>query len=302
MKAAYDILVVGDYCLDLVFTGLPRFPELGIEIVGTGFAMTPGGAYTPAVVMHRLGLRVGWATDLGNDDFSHFVLERVRAEGLSEDLVVHHKRALRNVTVAASYPEERAFIAYYDPAPAVPAAMKALAVTPARAVYVPGIYAGRLFHAGQALVRLRKMKLIMDGNSPDDLTLDSPAVREAIRSVDLFMPNAREARRLTGQSDLLQAVAALAEICPLVVVKDGANGAYAHTHGRLYHSPPIPVHPLDTTGAGDCFNAGFVTAWLGDRPLEECLRWGNIVGGLSTEGLGGTERVVTREEVEKWMG
>jgi ribokinase len=70
----------------------------------------------------------------------------------------------------------------------------------------------------------------------------------------------------------------------------------------VFHEPALAVAPLDTTGAGDCFNAGFITAWLEGRSLRECLRWGNVVGGLSTEGLGGTGRPVRREEVEEWVG
>jgi sugar/nucleoside kinase (ribokinase family) len=58
---------------------------------------------------------------------------------------------------------------------------------------------------------------------------------------------------------------------------------------------------VDTTGAGDCFNAGFIKAWLDQRPLEECLKWGNIVGGLSTLALGGTGQVTTVKEVEEWL-
>ncbi len=139
-------------------------------------------------------------------------------------------------------------------------------------------------------------------NSYEDATLSNPAVRRAIAGVDIFLPNAREARRLAGQQDLAQAMRMLAGLVPLVVVKDGAGGSYACQGDAVLHEPAIAVRPLDTTGAGDCFNAGFVTAWLEGRPLRECLRWGNIVGGLSTEGLGGTERRVTRQEVEGWLG
>lgn len=300
-RGEYDVIVVGDYCLDLIFTGLPSFPRLGTEVEATGFEMTPGGAYIPAAAMQRLGLRVGWAADFGDDDFSRFILERARAEGLDETLFVHHRRSLRKVTVAVSYPEDRAFIAYYDPEVAFPAAMRALATTAAGAVYLPAIYYGGFLEPALVVVRARRMKLAMDGNSHEDVTLENPAVVKAVQSADLFLPNASEARRLTGRPELGEAVRALADLCPLVVVKDGASGAYASSAGRVTHAPAIAVTPLDTTGAGDCFNAGFVKAWLDGRPLQECLRWGNVVGGLSTLGMGGTGRVVTAAEVERWL-
>ncbi len=297
----YDVLVVGDYFADLIFSGLPAFPELGKEVVGTGFDMRTGGACNSAIAMHRLGLRVGWAADFGDDDFSRFALERVRADGLDDALFVHHPRPLRNITVAASYPEDRAFITYRDPEPDVPAAVKALLRTSARAAFIAGLYYGRFFLPGRLLIRLKRMRLIMDGNSEGEETLADPAVRKAIAGVDLFLPNAREARRFTGVTDLGDAIRSLAALGPLVVVKDGAHGAYACAQGRIIHEPAIPVTALDTTGAGDCFNAGFVKAWLDGKPLEECLRWGNIVGGLSTTVRGGTGRAVSVADVEQWL-
>jgi sugar/nucleoside kinase (ribokinase family) len=119
--------------------------------------------------------------------------------------------------------------------------------------------------------------------------------------VDLFLPNALEARRMTGMADLMAAIRTLAKLCPLVVVKDGPAGAYACAGAEILHAPAIPVTPVDTTGAGDCFNAGFIKAWLDGRPLIECLRWGNIVGGLSTLARGGTGCVVTVADVEKYL-
>ncbi len=303
MSKAFDVLVVGDYCLDLIFTGLPRFPELGFEVVGTGFAMTPGGAYNSVAALHRLGLNVGWAADFGDDDFSRFIIDRAAQEGLDDSLFVRHKRPLRFITVAASYPQDRAFIAYYDPGPTIPAAMKALAMASTRVLYVPGLYTGPLLDAGLRLVQARGTKLVMDGNSAEEAqTLQDASVRRVLTSLDIFMPSALEARKLTGEQSVEGALRALAEHCPLVVIKDGAGGAYACAAGAILHSPAIEVTPLDTTGAGDCFNAGFLKAWLGGRPLDECLRWGNTVGGLSTLGMGGTGRVVTAEEVEGWLG
>ncbi len=301
MAKKYDVIVLGDYYLDLIFTGLAQFPELGKEIFSSGFDMLPGGAYTAALAMQRLGLNVGWAADFGNDAISRSVLAQVREAGLGDELFTVHGRPLRRVTVSASYPADRAFITYCDPEPAVPAAMRALAVASAQAVYIAGVYYGKLFDAGHALVRAKGMKLVMDGNSADDVVLTVPAVRKVLQRLDAFLPNAAEARRITGKSDLAAAIRVLGELCHLVIVKDGANGAYACAAGQIIHEPAMPVTPVDTTGAGDCFNAGFVRAWLAGKSLGDCLRWGNVVGGLSTTAHGGTGRTVNAAEVEAWL-
>lgn len=301
MTHGYDVIVIGDYFIDLVFSGLPRFPRLGVEIIGTGFEMIPGGAYNSALAMHRLGLEVGWACDFGTDDFSRFVFERAQSDGLDDSLFVYHSQPLRRITVSVSYPEDRAFVTYCDPDPPDPAVTRLLAAASARVVYFSGFWEGSLFENVVKTARARQMKLVMDGNSGDQVRLTSVSVREAIRNVDVFMPNASEAQRITGQADLGRAMGTLAELCPLVVVKYGARGAYACAGGCVIHTPAIPVMPVDTTGAGDCFNAGFLAAWLDGLPLEECLRWGNIVGGLSTLSPGGTGRAVARQEVEAWL-
>jgi sugar/nucleoside kinase (ribokinase family) len=299
MSPEYDVLVVGDYCLDLIFTGLPNLPQLGREVFGSGFAMIPGGTYNNAVAMHRLGLKVAWAADFGNDDFSQFVETRALQEGLPESHFVHHSRALRNITAALSFPEERAFVTYYDTPPSLPAAMKALPRVSARMVYLPGVYHGPFLDAGLLLVRAKKMRMVMGGNFGDEVRLDMPSVRRACQSADLFLPNADEARRMTGIQELDRAIRRLAEVCPLVVVKDGPNGAFACSRGEILHMAALSLQPVDTTGAGDCFDAGFVKAWLEGRPLADCLRWGNIVGGLSTLALGGTGRFISSADVEQ---
>lgn len=300
MSRTYDALVLGDYCLDLVFTGLPKLPELGVEVVASGFDYLPGGGgYTCAVALARLGIKVGWAVDFGDDPMSAFVRRRAIEEGLDVALFIDHARPLRRITVAASFPEDRAFLAFYDPDPPVPAAVRALAATSPRLVFVPGIYHGPLLLPARALMRLRGVTLVMDGNSTEDTHLGVASVRQAIGAADLFLPNALEARRLTGEADLERAMARLLEFCPLVVIKDGARGAWACARGGArVHAPAIAVEPLDTTGSGDAFDAGFLAAWLEGKSLETCLAWGNIVGGLSTLGPGGTAVCTTRRDVE----
>jgi sugar/nucleoside kinase (ribokinase family) len=145
------------------------------------------------------------------------------------------------------------------------------------------------------------MKLLMDGNGAEGVQPDEPALRRVLRAVDVFFPNLREARHLTGLAEPHSALAALGELCRLPVLKAGAAGAYALVDGKIVHAPAIDITPVDTTGAGDCFNAGFIKAWLEGRSVEECLRWGNAVGGLSTTVPGGAGRVIGVEEVARYL-
>jgi sugar/nucleoside kinase (ribokinase family) len=305
MTFDFDVLVAGSYSIDLIFIGLDRLPTLGMDVVGTDFMMTPGEAFISATTMHRLGIKVGWAADFGNDDFSQYALKCTRQEGLDDSLFVMHNRPYRRISAAASYPNDRLFITYYDPDPSLPAIVPALMKSKARLLFVPGLYTGELLGLGKRLLGAKKMKLVMDGNSSrgnlQGRDKESAAIRKAIKRADIFTPNAQEARRLTGEQDLERALHSLGRLCPTVVIKDGWDGSWGYSKDRLIHVPAIPVTAVDTTGAGDNFNAGFLYAWLNGQSLETCMKWGNIVGGLSTTMLGGTTMKISCDDVNKYL-
>lgn len=296
----YDLLLFGDYWYDLIYTDLPRLPELGHELFAGGFASAPGGVFINAVALHRLGLRVGWACDFGNDLYSRLTIEAARRERLDESLFQYQDRPYRRVTSVASFPDDRAFLSYTDPSPTLSAPLKALAQHTARVVMIPGLFFGPLFDGGQLFAHLRGMKIVMDCQMTTQ-TIANPAVRRALQHVEAFLPNALEAKTLTDADTVEEALNRLSDLCPLVVIKDGANGAYARHKGQTYHAPAIPVNVVDTTGAGDSFSAGFLKAWLEDRPLPECLQWGNICGGLSATARGGATAAPTLAQVEAWL-
>lgn len=145
----------------------------------------------------------------------------------------------------------------------------------------------------------------MDGNSSQGNIIgrskESLAIRKALKNTDIFLPNSREARRLTGETDLESALRMLGVFCPLVVVKDGRNGCLAYTKDTLFHVPGIQVDSIDTTGAGDCFDAGFMVAYMNEMPLEDCMKWGNITGGLSTTEPGGTTKRINVQDVNNYF-
>ena len=280
----YDIILPGTYFCDLVFTGLSGMPSLGKEIFGNGFDILPGGTFNTALALHRLGLRTGWAADFGNDFFSQIVLRAARREGLDGSLFRMHDFPLRSVTASLSYPEDRAFISFMDPMEARLPAEEVRQYKP-RCLLLPWLVydedAIRLIQ----LARQQGTFVYMDSQS-NEATLQDAGVVEAIRSVDVFAPNATEAQRLTGKGPVEEALACLAELAPLVLIKLGKDGVIARQGKQVVRAPAIKVAVVDTTGAGDCFNAGFLYGYLNGKPLEACLRYGNLCGGLSTTARG----------------
>ncbi len=295
----YDILVPGDYFCDVVFCGVPRMPTLGTEIYTEALTVTIGGALNTVIAMKRLGLRVGWIARLGNDMFSRMALEAVEREGIDTALVERFDHPYQRVTVSLSFPEDRAFVSYVDPGPGLLATTRSVVKrVDFRHLHLAGLNVGpdacALFDAAHA----RGADVSMDCQEHSK-SLSDPAVAEALSKVDVFMPNATEAMRLTGVGNIEDAGELLHGATRCAVIKDGPRGAACWRDGQVWVGPALPVTPVDTTGAGDVFNAGFLKAWLDGARPQECLRWGNVCGGLSTLGHGGAASAPTRERAER---
>jgi sugar/nucleoside kinase (ribokinase family) len=126
---------------------------------------------------------------------------------------------------------------------------------------------------------------------------------DLLRSVDIFFPNHEEAIQMTGEREpeaVLRKFAAEG-VCR-VALKLGSGGAALQWDGATYLAKPRRVTPVDTTGAGDCFDAGFLCAWLQGADPETCLEWGNVCGALSTEKYGGIEGCPDRERLNAALG
>jgi sugar/nucleoside kinase (ribokinase family) len=299
MEYDFDVIVLGDYCLDLIFTGLPAFPKLGTEVEATELAMETGGACNTSLALHRLGVKTGWAVEFGTDDFSRFLLTKLREEKFPETLFAFTPGNMRKITVSLSYPDDRAFIAYYDKGKMIETAIKGLMTKRARIIVIPALLYGPAMAAGSALTKIKGTQLFMDGNCSEAVTIDNKEVRKAIQSMRFYSPNCREAKTISKQANPEKAVRELGKICQTVIVKDGQNGCWCSDNGNIYHEPGYPVKVVDTTGAGDCFNAGFLCAWLDGKDIQTCLRWGNIAGALSTQKAGGNGYKLSVQEISE---
>lgn len=297
----FDILIPGPYFCDFIFTGMTDFPTLGTEIYSQGVSVVAGGgALNTSVALHRLGVHVGWISILGNDFFSRFVDSYVQTEGLDTSLVKRLDSPLERVTVALSYPADRAFVTYAETPPDIFVLLKyILQKAHPRHIHFAGLDVHPDLPTLLRSWRERGITVSMDCQHRD-ATLASPLVQDILSNLDIFMPNAVEAQRITQTSNLAAAIDTLARLVPLVVVKNGAQGAVARSGSCNYTAAAIPVTPIDTTGAGDVFNAGFLAAYLQGQPIETGLRWGNFCGGQSTLGYGGAS-APTLEQVQNWF-
>ncbi|MDK2982015.1 MAG: hypothetical protein PWQ55_2362 [Chloroflexota bacterium] len=295
----FQVLLDGGYFSDLVFTGLPEFPRLGHEIYSRDFHILPGGAYNTAVALQRLGIKTAWPCRFGSDPFSQYVKEHALAEGLDSACFTQTDQPSLQITVAFSIDSERAFLSYSDPQPPMPLMEWQRKLRP------DWLCASHLAHGSDymelfAAAHELGTRVFMDCQAHAHSLTDA-GVRDALRQVDVFAPNAEEARRLTGQTDCEAALETLAELVPLVIIKMGADGCICRQGDLELRVPGMRVEVVDTIGAGDNFNCGFLCGQVRGFSLADSLRMGNICGGLSTQGYGGTSTSPTFNELKHFL-
>ncbi len=289
----FDVTIAGEINLDLILYGLPAVMPLERELLASGFRMTLGGS--SAITAHNLamlGTRVGFVTRVGTDDMGRLAMERMMTSGVD---VLESKRqgAATGVTLLLPHGAERHILTY----PGTMAEMTCADlpweyVSAARHFHLSSLFLQRGLHAGlpALLRRLRQagLTISLDTNDdPDDRW--GGVLKEVLGLVDVFLPSERELCRITGSADFNEALARLGKVVPTIVVKRGARGAVVQTEEKRQEIAGLRVTPVDTIGAGDSFNAGFLCALLRGCSVVDAARVGNVTGALSTLSFGGTE-------------
>jgi sugar/nucleoside kinase (ribokinase family) len=294
----HEVLVAGPWFADLIFRGLSRPIVPDTEVFADELSLLPGGAFTTAMALHRLGHDVLWSTDFGNDLFSQHVLSVARTEGLNEIGFRHHRIPLRSLTVVFSYPTDRAMATYRDQVS--PVSLEALLKEyQPRMLVLPSLQYDRPTCTALYLAHELGTQVFMDCQDISG-SLDNPALRDVLEQVDFFAPNTNEALRLTGTNTVEDALVALTDLVDTVIIKRGSAGATAMRYGRRYDIASIPLTAVDTTGAGDCFNAGFIHAQLTGHDFPYCLATAVACGAAAITGVG-CSAAPGLVELQQWL-
>ena len=287
------VLVVGDANPDLVLHGdvVARFGQAGLLLDVAGLVIGGSAAIT-AHALARLDRPVSLVAAVGTDAFASGLREPLRAAGV--ELVLSERPDVpTGLSVILSRGDDRAILTLPGAVPTLTAAdvQAALDACPdARHVHVSSLYLQPRLAAELAplleAARGRGVSTSLDTN--DDPSGSWRHVDALLPHLDLLLPNRREVLALARESDPVRAAVRLAEAGPLVVVKDGANGAFAaDPTAAVSRAAASTSTVVDSTGAGDTFNAAFLDAWLSGRRLTECLRRGVLAGAASVTAVGG---------------
>jgi sugar/nucleoside kinase (ribokinase family) len=255
-----------------------------------------------AMGLARLGTPVSFVGRVGDDVWGRYCLDAMAGRGIELSRVIRGGGPKTGVTVSISHPRDRALVTYLGAIVALTGAD----VPDAALAGVNHLHSSSFFFQEglrpdfpDLFARARRAGLTTSLDSGFDPSGRwDGGLRETLAETDLFFPNEVELEALTGRSDPEEGLRELANGRTRVVAKLGERGAMALDGDRLVHVPALPVEAVDTTGAGDSFNAGFLHRWLEGAPLVECLELGAACGALSTRGLGGTATQPTLAEAE----
>jgi sugar/nucleoside kinase (ribokinase family) len=300
----YDVLVYGPVFCDLIFTGLAAMPSLGTEIFSDDLIIAPGGSAIVANGLHRLGAKVGLIAELGNDHLSQVLWELMGELGLDRSLIRKHPYPLPQVTVSLSYPKDRGFVTCFHRPEDPPNLTSLLQENPTQHLHLCSFLAALESPDAAHIAHEAGATISMDPGW-DQEALQDPRLSAMITNLDVFLPNHDELCQIVQEDNPKQAARQVfsSMSAGVLIVKDGANGVkgYApNTHSPL-HEPAIRVTAVDTTGAGDAFDAGYIYAAIQNKPISTCLKYGVICGGLTTRQPGGTAAFPTLKEVEQWL-
>jgi sugar/nucleoside kinase (ribokinase family) len=163
-------------------------------------------------------------------------------------------------------------------------------LTSARHFHLSSLFLQTGLHAGLPLLfdHLRSAGLTVSLDTNDDPSGTWRGVLDLLLDrIDILLPNEDELLQIAGATTAEEALDKLAPRIPLIVVKCGSRGALVQRGRERHWIQPLVVEPVDTIGAGDSFNAGFLNAWLrGDDPISAAAA-GNLTGALSTLRPGG---------------
>ena len=258
--------LAGEINLDLILYGLPEQLPLDRELLATEFQATLGSS--SAILAHNLaalGARVGFTTLLGRDAFGKMALAKLDEAGV--DLShVQYSETQTGITLLLHHSGGRRILTY-------PGAMAELSLrhldldylSDSRHFHLSSLFLHKSLQADLPALfdelRRRGLTLSLDTNDDPDDTWDG-VLDALLDRIDVLLPNEDEAKRIARKPTLDEALDLLAEQVPLIVVKRGAHGALVQQGPHRELIPPIPVAPVDTIGAGDSFNAGFLSAYV----------------------------------------
>ncbi len=304
MSSRFDILVAGEINPDLILTGdvKPEFDQVeklvdsAVLTVGSSSAIFACGAA-------RLGLKVAFIGVCGDDVFGRFMLDEMQERHVDVNNVIV-REGQTGLSVILVSGADRAILTHTG----LIAALKAADISDdllcqARHLHVASYFLQTNLQPGLfgLFQRARQLGLTTSLDTNYDPSEKWVGVNELLSVTNVFLPNKKEAISLVGTADIEIAADRLGQRVETLAVKLGAEGAIGVHASQKVKVASIPVKVVDTVGAGDSFNAGFLYGYLHHWDLAKSLRLACVCGSLSSQKSGGTDAQPMLDEAMKYV-
>jgi sugar/nucleoside kinase (ribokinase family) len=285
-----DVVIVSEINVDVVATGLTNPPAVGGEQFIDDVTLTAGSSgVLTASGLAALGSRVGLCGLVGDDLFGRYMLNYLDGQGINHTGVVIDPKERTGASVVLSTPRDRAILTFrgsmshfglHD--------VRFDVVACARHLHLSSYFLQSALRADVSalMTRAHALGLTTSADTGHD-PHQAWEVEDLWDGLDILLVNEVEACAISGAMDAAAALEWLVARVPTVIVKCGAAGALAARGPERVAMPSFAVEVVDTTGAGDAFDAGFLAGMIGGENLEACVRRGNACGALAAAHVGG---------------
>ena len=300
----FDVLAIGELNVDLIVTGLKSMPVTGREIIAEGCSLVLGSSTAICICgLASMGLETGFVGKLGKDTFGELVLEELCKRSIDTSHIIVDEKIDTGITISLSMAKDRALVTH----------LGSIAELSVEDIDISLLENTKHIHVGSfflqhklrpGLCNLFKTAQAMNITTSLDAGWDDTedwddGIFEVLKYTDIFLPNEVEALNITKMDSVEAAIHVLSDYSKVNVIKWGAKGAMGKWGNQITSQKPFDLKPIDTTGAGDSFNAGFIYGYLKGFGLPQCLTYGNACGSISVTKIGGASGCATLEEVRK---
>ncbi len=311
-----NVVVIGDTCVDMVIR-LPDRAANAPDLKDSVPELHGGGtAANVAVALARLSVPVAMVGTVGDDGYGRWL----RADLVNEGVDVHGLTAVHDaftpMIMALIEPDGERHVVVWPPTGGADQQLRSDAIDPALIssaswLHTTGIclraspVRETVLHAME-MARAAGVMVSIDLNARLELWDMADETRRAfaraIELADVVFGNAEEEiMPLTGADSPINAAQSLADGKRIVVARQGSKGALVVTPHETFHAPAFHAEVVDTLGAGDAFDGGFIAGWLADGDVREAARWGNAVASLQI-GRTGARGAPSLADVRQLLG
>lgn len=301
----FDVVALGELNVDLILNRIDGAPEVGKEKFCQDMILTLGSSTAIfAANAAALGTKVAFCGMIGNDSFGDLVEKSLKAKNVDTRYLVHQDKYATGATICLNYNEDRANVTYQG-------AMDFMRLSDinkelfqnTKHIHISSIFMQTgLREDIMNILQLAKqngvtVSLDTQWDPAETWQLDYTKV---LPLIDLFLPNEKELMCLTGSKSIEEGINKIAPYVNNAVIKCGNQGSLLIKKDGSTNllKPYLNTNVVDAIGAGDSFNAGFISRFVQGDDLETCQKYGNMTGAVNTTAAGGTGAFTSKDDVE----